>query len=176
MRALTLTQPFATLVASGAKRIETRSWKTSYRGPLAIHAAKGFPKAAREVCGHDPFRTALELAGVRFRGQPVRHWYHSPYPYWLVGGLPLGAIVAVATLEYVFLTGDTLNYRNRSRTMRGPYGLIYEMTPQEIAFGDYSPGRFGWVLARVKQLPAPIPCCGALGLWTVPLAVEEQMT
>lgn len=42
MKALTLTQPYATLVAIGEKRLETRSWRTSYRGPLAIHAAKGW--------------------------------------------------------------------------------------------------------------------------------------
>ena len=41
MKVLTLTQPWATLVAIGAKHIETRSWATSYRGPLAIHAGKG---------------------------------------------------------------------------------------------------------------------------------------
>lgn len=48
MKALTLTQPWATLVVLGLKRIETRSWSTAYRGPLAIHAAKGFPARARE--------------------------------------------------------------------------------------------------------------------------------
>jgi len=39
VKTLTLSQRWATLVALGAKRIETRSWRTSYRGPLAIHAA-----------------------------------------------------------------------------------------------------------------------------------------
>lgn len=39
-RALTLHQPWAQLVALGVKTIETRSWSTSYRGPLAIHAGK----------------------------------------------------------------------------------------------------------------------------------------
>ena len=48
MKALTLTQPWASLVASGYKCVETRSWHTQYRGPLAIHAAKGFPASARE--------------------------------------------------------------------------------------------------------------------------------
>ena len=48
MKALTLTQPWATLVALGHKQVETRSWRTSYRGPLAIHAAKGFPASARQ--------------------------------------------------------------------------------------------------------------------------------
>ncbi len=44
MKAITLHQPWATLVAVGAKRIETRSWATSYRGPLAIHAARTTPQ------------------------------------------------------------------------------------------------------------------------------------
>ena len=48
MKALTLTQPWASLVALGLKQVETRSWATRYRGPLAIHAAKGFPSSARQ--------------------------------------------------------------------------------------------------------------------------------
>ena len=38
MKALSLRQPWATLVAIGAKQIETRSWSTAYRGTIAIHA------------------------------------------------------------------------------------------------------------------------------------------
>ena len=48
MKAITLTQPWASAIALGWKRIETRSWYTSYRGPLLIHAAKTFPPAARK--------------------------------------------------------------------------------------------------------------------------------
>jgi activating signal cointegrator 1 len=55
MKALTLTQPWAQLVIEGVKHIETRSWSTSYRGRLAIHAAKGWDADARlfaaQVCG-----------------------------------------------------------------------------------------------------------------------------
>lgn len=40
MKCLSLIQPWATLIAIGAKRIETRSWKTNYRGELYIHASK----------------------------------------------------------------------------------------------------------------------------------------
>jgi hypothetical protein len=39
MKALSLWQPWASLVIVGAKQYETRSWKTSYRGTLVIHAA-----------------------------------------------------------------------------------------------------------------------------------------
>jgi len=48
MKALSLTQPWAHLVVAGAKKYETRSWSTKYRGPLYIHAAKGFPGWAKE--------------------------------------------------------------------------------------------------------------------------------
>lgn len=41
MKALTISQPYADLIASGAKWVENRRWETLYRGPLAIHAGKG---------------------------------------------------------------------------------------------------------------------------------------
>ena len=43
MKALTLWQPWASLVALGWKSVETRCWSTKYRGPLAIHSAAKLP-------------------------------------------------------------------------------------------------------------------------------------
>lgn len=40
MKALTIFEPWASLIASGQKSIETRSWRTHYRGELFIHAGK----------------------------------------------------------------------------------------------------------------------------------------
>lgn len=40
MKALTICQPYAHLIAIGEKRVENRTWPTRYRGPLAIHAGK----------------------------------------------------------------------------------------------------------------------------------------
>lgn len=40
MKALSLWEPWATFMALGLKKVETRSWKTDYRGPLLICAAK----------------------------------------------------------------------------------------------------------------------------------------
>jgi hypothetical protein len=84
MKALTLTQPWATLVAIGAKKIETRSWLISYRGPLAIHAAKGFPKYAREIFFNPVFQGVLIPAGYR-----------------KLADLPLGEVVATCELTDV---------------------------------------------------------------------------
>lgn len=40
MKALTICQPYPWLIITGEKPVENRSWPTSYRGPLAIHAGK----------------------------------------------------------------------------------------------------------------------------------------
>ena len=44
MKALTLKQPWATLISEGLKEYEFRSWKTTYRGELLIHAGVGIDK------------------------------------------------------------------------------------------------------------------------------------
>ena len=46
MKAITIKQPFATLIAEGLKEYEFRTWKTKYRGDILIHAGKGVDKAA----------------------------------------------------------------------------------------------------------------------------------
>jgi hypothetical protein len=79
IRCLSLHQPWASLIAIGAKRIETRSWGTNYRGPLAIHAAKS--RKSLLLRFDDPFDLVLLEAGIRG-----------------LADLPLGGIVAVAEL------------------------------------------------------------------------------
>lgn len=79
MKAITLTQPWATLVAFGAKKIETRSWATDYRGPLAIHAAKSIPTWV------DYWAISVLPILSRYRALPIQ-------------SLPRGCVVATCTL------------------------------------------------------------------------------
>lgn len=46
MKALSVKQPWASLICLGLKTIETRKWATEYRGKLLIVAAKGDDEAA----------------------------------------------------------------------------------------------------------------------------------
>ena len=46
MKAITIQQPFAELIAQGRKRYEFRAWKTAYRGEILIHAAKKVDREA----------------------------------------------------------------------------------------------------------------------------------
>ena len=76
MKALSLWQPYATACVTGAKRYETRSWATDYRGLLAIHAAK---KPVKSVLRLLPRR----VVDLIVRVQPGRD----------VSRLPTGAVV-----------------------------------------------------------------------------------
>ena len=152
MKALTLTQPWASLVAIGAKRIETRSWGTSYRGELAIHAAKGFPKWARAFTTEPVCYEAVALLGYK-----TRHWFPA---------YPVGAVIATCKVI------DCVRMREMSYGLDGlPVGIIGGYTdmladrPMEREFGDYSVGRYAWILSGVKCLDRPIPATGALGRW-----------
>lgn len=158
MKALSLTQPWATLVANGSKQIETRSWAASYRGLIAIHASKGFPGYAKDYCYDTIFQRYLRRnEGGQF------------YVADLIKSLPLGAIVATANLVDCVSTDYPMTFgfhETRKRPLRG--------TP-EHAFGDYSPNRFMWFLEDVRAIE-PIPCKGALSLWKVPDEVAACIT
>lgn len=39
MKAISIKQPYASLIVSGIKNIENRTWKTNYRGRVLIHAS-----------------------------------------------------------------------------------------------------------------------------------------
>ena len=140
MKALTLSQPWATLVALGAKRIETRSWFTTYRGRLAIQASSHITKEAIAICWHPLYRAALEAAGyIATSGPP-----DNPF------NLPIGAVLAIVTLVDM----QRINVEN----VPGE---------PEYSFGDYTPGRYAWYLEDVYRLPDPIPAKGRLGLFTI---------
>lgn len=90
MKALTLWQPWASLVAVGEKRIETRSWNTNYRGPLAIHAARRKPSI--QFWKVDPYLSLL-----------MKHGFPGP------DALPLGKVVGYCLLKDVgLITEETL--------------------------------------------------------------------
>jgi hypothetical protein len=145
MKALSLIEPWASLVAWGYKKIETRSWGTGHRGVIAIHASK-----SKEVV--KDFEEVEFLFGEAGLGIP---------DFWpkRAEGYPLGKIVAVVNLFHC---------------QRMTPELIAAQTRQEIGFGAWTPGRYAFSLGEARKIETPIPCRGALGLWEVPAELEAQ--
>lgn len=159
MRTITLTQPWATLVAIGAKQIETRSWSTAYRGPLAIHAAKGLGPVGGKS-GYLEFCTANEYvyAALHNAGLVPFEWDADA-----LLALPFGKIVAVCELVECKPTGS-IHEHFEAWHVEGRRKLWF-LTDQERAMGDYSRGRFAWLLDGISMLAKPVPAKGGLGLW-----------
>lgn len=132
MKCISLWQPFASLIAIGAKRIETRSWPCSYVGPLAIHAAKKMNRELLDLALTPPFSTCLRDAGL------------------LPSDLPLGGVVAICRLSGCKRTDKV------------------QPDEPERSFGDYSAGRFAWLLDDITALTQPVPWKGSQGFFEVP--------
>lgn len=170
MKAITLWQPWASLWGSGAKEYETRSWATSYRGPIAIHASK--------TC-FGPY--ACELP-VGFTDAVIKAlWPGETDPCTIVDNwdeFPLGAIIATAELvkcwRIVAHPGTNIDVAKNipvgaesiTNDKHAPDFTDYFVpSEQELLFGDWTPGRYAWEIANVKMLPKPIPARGSQGIW-----------
>ncbi|RXZ84446.1 ASCH domain-containing protein [Paenibacillaceae bacterium] len=147
MKAITIHQPWATLIAVGAKQYETRGWATKYRGPIAIHASKKDPHDMMQSLPHDVQRLMYEQIYDRLgisSGALKR--------------MPTGCVIATANLSNCFKSVDTWTDGYELEGHRLVYSPEYE-------FGDFSPGRYAWELTDVQQLPEPIPAKGQQRLW-----------
>ncbi|MFL5313070.1 MAG: ASCH domain-containing protein [Myxococcales bacterium] len=163
MKGLTLTQPWASLVAAGVKTIETRSWRSDYRGPIAIHAAKGLAglRGSWPCAGANP---TLDELGEFVDSQPrmLDALLDEYGQFFRAGELPRGAIVAVAVLVDIVSTSDALGF---------------DFIDDELPFGNFAPGRWAWVMSDVKPIKPPVEIpSGAVrnyrGLWDVPTLVR----
>ena len=140
MRAITIWQPFATLIVLGLKKYETRCWGTSYRGPLIIHAAKRWDDDREFDCkrvvellrnsGFDP-DTFNELQ---------RRTFYTPV------GETLGKALGVVNLV--------------DCQQRNDGGSFFEN-----AVGGFGSGRFGWECASPALFETPLRAPGKQGLW-----------
>lgn len=104
MKALSIRQPWAWCILHGKKPVENRTWATSYRGPILIHAAKGMTRVEYEeatdfaaILGcHPPLAEEIQRGGIIGRAKLVdcvsRHaspWFFGPYGFVLADVEPL---------------------------------------------------------------------------------------
>lgn len=152
MKCITIRQPYALLISLGEKTLETRSWATSYRGPLAIHAAAHTPRKEFEEVMSRP-ETVEVWKRHGFGGLQTMLWYARPQ-----GGL------VVATVELV----DCEPAEKWLHSAKAP------LAARERAFGDLSAGRFAWTLRNPVRLDPGFPAKGKQGFWEFPWPIETH--
>ena len=127
MKALSIIEPWATLIKEKKKFIETRSWKTSYRGELYIHASSKKIKRSDEH--------TIELLK-------------------LIPDIPMGyghILCKCKLVDCIYMDQKFLEEIQNSQ--------------QESLCGEYSIGRYAWILKNIEPLPVPIPAKGHLSIW-----------
>lgn len=104
MKALSVRQPWTWACVAGHKPVENRGWRTHYRGPLALHAAKAFD---------DEGLTSILATFPELRASLPSAWQ-------------LGGIVGVVDVV------DCVSH-HPSRWFTGPFGLVLA-NPRPVPF------------------------------------------
>ena len=149
MKAITIRQPHASLLASGLREIETRGWDTSYRGPILIHASKKLDKGlnvslAADLLSFNDYAAELTHDARKLCDLP---WNETN-----------GCVLAYARLADCY-------------PIPKPTG-----TELDLIFGDFGHRRWGLELAEVVTLRKPVPAMGLLGLWTPDAELLKRIT
>ena len=160
MRALTLHQPWASLIAEGYKSAVTRNRpapQSLVGGRIAIHAAKRRPR---------PSEWNGQVAEIAGRLE-----------------LPLGAIVATARLKRC---ARVLSAGFASLDVRADPGKVWVLDRfgmegtdacrmKSDPYGDYTEGRWIWELSGVWLVNPPIEARGRRGIWELPQDIALQL-
>lgn len=164
MKIISLWQPWASLLVTGQKKVETRSWPLRGSSPcvLAIHAAKKWNKQLEKLSQCEPFASCLSRA---------------------VAPLPLGCVVGIVAVKQClpsssFERNSVMSgffHKLIPNTLPGLREVRYWLSDAENAFGDFSEGRWGWVCSDFYEFQEPIPLRGAQGIfhWKAPSWVYD---
>ncbi len=148
MKALSIRQPWAYLVAHGYKPVENRNnWQQPrFRGEMAIHASQSITRKEHLDCVD--FVVSCSLPGEI-----------PPYQSY-----PLGMIVAVVdVVDIIPPRGEDESYQHAF--FRCPEG----------ARDWWDQDQSGILVANVRRLTPAVRCKGMLGLWTVPPEIEAEV-
>lgn len=169
MKALTVQQPWAWAIVHGRKRVENRTTLWKYRGPLAIHA--GTRWSDRGARSSLIWSDLLDLYGWPAGPDAGRRDSRPGFDVLR----PLGAIIGTVDLvdvhraanEHVGDDGLRVDFCCDDPYAESQYVEASGKTRRQIVH---------LVLGNAQPLPEPIPCVGALGLWTPDQHTLERLS
>lgn len=177
MKAISVWQPWAQLIACGAKPYETRHWpppRDLIGTTIAIHAAKKVNRAAAALA-EDLVYGQHPAGGFDLADRIDASFCDAEDEHCATFGraaLPAGCVVALARLDAAFQLGErstatavpaaTVVRRLTSRAMPECFTVRID------DFGDYSPGRWAWLLTDVRPLMRPALAVGRQGFFDLP--------
>jgi activating signal cointegrator 1 len=144
--AISVWQPWASLLAHGIKIHETRSW-----APSAAYLGRSFAICAAKVTtGLDHYASSVGDGPDHPRTVALRRLFALGVN---LDRMPFGAVVGIGTLV---------------EAIRMPPLESEQPGAMERALGDWTPGRWAWRFENMQRLPEPIPVQGKQGIFRLP--------
>lgn len=150
MKAITVLEPWASLIACGAKKIETRSWETKYRGKIAIHAGMQWRENQKDLIETQPFKRSLMTPPDEYR--PNTLWQS------VRDKETLGKVIAIADLVDCL---EVVLGRDSNKVYLADQSVV---SADEVSFGNYPIGGYAWLLENVQPID-PLPAKGQQRIW-----------
>lgn len=146
MKAITVKQPWASLICSGLKNIENRTWKTKFSGRVLIHAGVKPVKFSglSEILTHEQY---LSLKGN-----------YQPFMF-NVNGYIIGSVEIV---DCVINHPSIWAEKTEPKYLTTEKGRELQVKPI-----------YNWVLTNPIMFDKPIPAKGKLSFWDYPNILAE---
>ncbi len=155
MRCLTLTQPWAGLVAAGVKPDENRDQRVitraSFGTPFAVHASREIDQGA--------YGRVMTIAPHLWRG-----WDEgdpTSWPAWYRLSRITSAVIGVATVDRLAVVANTGGPDRQ--WLRDPHRMYERICP--LAERPFAAGPFVYMLRDQRALAEPVKCRGWMGFW-----------
>lgn len=169
MKAISVCEPWASLIKMKLKWVETRSWKTDYRGDLLICASRTKNKNIKEYYYNNIRPRLYDVFPISAKAKYI----DSAYRFYEYDDFPFGKALCIARLSdcQKIYPGLIKQYsRNENVCLNFQYDepeTISRMMGNEIAFGDWILGRYAWIFDDIIPLNFPFDVKGRLGLFDV---------
>ena len=142
MKAITIRQPWASLIVHGIKDIENRSWQTNFRGRVLIHAA-----------GSHGRKFSVNLTDAQTKAS-----FATIAKETMFGNMPFGSIIGSVEIVGCVINHPSIWAEKTENYTVGMNPKLHEdITGKKVVYN--------WVLANPILFPEPIPAKGKLSFW-----------
>lgn len=184
MKALTIMQPYATLIMLGAKQYETRpsppngnmrpegvrglpGLKVEPGERIAIHAAARRVSPGPHPCGWNayPMVAGDDYQILTGRGRKTQAMQFGA----LLGTVEVVRALPIVESWYIAEVPIAIELNSSGLHLIDDTDDRFDVTDvtDQIPYGDWQDGRWAWELANVERFDRPIPCKGKQGVWEV---------
>lgn len=153
--AITLWQPWASLISLGIKEYETRSW----RCPMSLIGKEFYIHVAKRQMQIEERELLCHLSQL-----------DEKYEYLLEKQFPYGALVAKVKVEKCLQMSDRFHEPDNEIL---PIIRIDSVSDQERLCGDWQDDRYAWKLTDVEEI-SPIPMKGGQRIWYPTVEVRHD--